>query len=109
MHFARTVIGSRNGHRFGFLLSGFFFAARMPLARTAKEYRAGRGVRPRERAQRVKSGVLARCVEIERFMPKLIDSPRYYELYDFYEKSVLTACTFFPSPFLSLRFLLPLI
>jgi len=33
-------------------------------------------------------------------MPELIDSPRYYELYDFYEKSVLTALhaarSFFP-------------
>lgn len=33
--------------------------------------------------------VCTRCVEIGRFMPQLIDSPRYCELYDFYKKSML--------------------
>lgn len=78
------------------------FLFRHANATRAEEYRAGRGVRPRERAQCVKSGVLARCVEIERFMPELIDSPCYYELYDFYEKSVLTALHVARSSFLLL-------
>lgn len=33
--------------------------------------------------------VFTRCVEIGRFMSELIDSLCYYELYDFYKKSVL--------------------
>lgn len=87
MHFKRTVICSRNDRSVRFSIKRFLFH-RMPLASFSL---ARRSIAQAEARARVKSGVLARCVEIERFMPELIDSPRYYELYDFYGKSVLIA------------------
>jgi len=63
-----------------FLLDGFFHRAKA----------SGNVQTCQAHARCIKNAMFARCVEIERFMPRLIDSSRYYELYDFYKKSVLS-------------------
>lgn len=80
------VIDSRNNHPLIFLSRFFRCASDI----RAKENRQIEAFKCASGHDALKVPGFMRCVEIGRFMPELIDSPRYYELYDFYEKSVLT-------------------
>lgn len=75
-----------------FLLDGFFHRAKENRVEAFKHVEHTRDALK-------KRDVCTVCREIERFMPRLIDSPRYYELYDFYKKSVLSSRVELFAPF----------